>query len=417
MGRVDAGGHVVVLDVDHRVAAHGCHGWVRQGRVEARLLPVGRGLLLVLAVADRALKQGEDVLVATKKVAGDEDIVDLVHGLACSRLRGHVLQHLGHGGALADAHRTDLDAPGTADDVDRGVTDGAGEQVLEDVSRLDATEFDVGILVVPHERRAALLDKGPGRPLAEVLEDQLHAVLPLALADRHIQEVLPFLGLWRADDGAVLGGQPDVVQVGKRVGHSLLLAAAEDDNVDVWVLGEGLEAGVRGHVEGGHRLDLVEVLLGQPRGLDGRGQRRVVSQDQQVPLAGPVGVHGQVEVQCGRNVLCPELGLDVRVVELGQKRVRPRLGRVDGHVHVVLPVPLPPLLVVHRQRVLDGLRQIDDVPRVDQEGAGTQTLRRAGKLREDQHAGVVALARHVLVRDQVHTVSKRGDQRDVRDGV
>ena len=47
-----------------------------------------------------------------------------------------------------------------------------------------------------------------------------------------------------------------------------------------------------------------------------------------------------------RDVADAELRLDVRVVELADEGVRPRLAGVDGDVHVVLPVPLPPLLIV-----------------------------------------------------------------------
>ena len=46
----------------------------------------------------------------------------------------------------------------------------------------------------------------------------------------------------------------------------------------------------------------------------------------------------------GRDVLGAQLSLDMRVVELGDERVGPGLAGVDGDVHVVLPVPLPPLL-------------------------------------------------------------------------
>lgn len=45
-----------------------------------------------------------------------------------------------------------------------------------------------------------------------------------------------------------------------------------------------------------------------------------------------------------RDVAGAQLSLDVRVVELADEGVRPRLAGVDGDVHVVLPVPLPPFL-------------------------------------------------------------------------
>ena len=56
------------------------------------------------------------------------------------------------------------------------------------------------------------------------------------------------------------------------------------------------------------------------------------------------GILDQLPAHRGRDVADAELGLDVRVVELADEGVRPRLAGVDGDVHVVLPVPLPPLL-------------------------------------------------------------------------
>ncbi len=46
----------------------------------------------------------------------------------------------------------------------------------------------------------------------------------------------------------------------------------------------------------------------------------------------------------GGDVAGAQLGLHVGVVEFGDEGVRPRLAGVDGDVHVVLPVALPPLL-------------------------------------------------------------------------
>ncbi len=45
-----------------------------------------------------------------------------------------------------------------------------------------------------------------------------------------------------------------------------------------------------------------------------------------------------------RDVLCAELCLYMRVIQLADEGVRPRLAGVDGHVHVVLTMPLSPLL-------------------------------------------------------------------------
>lgn len=47
----------------------------------------------------------------------------------------------------------------------------------------------------------------------------------------------------------------------------------------------------------------------------------------------------------GGNVFGPQLSLDMRVVELADKGVRPGLTGVHCDVHVVLPMPLPSLLL------------------------------------------------------------------------
>ena len=49
-----------------------------------------------------------------------------------------------------------------------------------------------------------------------------------------------------------------------------------------------------------------------------------------------------------------QLSLDVRVIELADEGVSPGLARVDGDVHVVLPVPLSPLLQRAAQMQLTG---------------------------------------------------------------
>mmetsp|Transcript_8963 Transcript_8963/g.24141 ORF Transcript_8963/g.24141 Transcript_8963/m.24141 type:complete len:221 (-) Transcript_8963:937-1599(-) len=219
--------------------------------------------------------------------------------------------------------------------------------MLQHVPRLYSAELNVGILVIPNERGAPLLDERPGGPLAEVLKDELHAVLPLAVADGHVKQIFPLFGFRLADDGAVFSRQPHVAEVGKGVRHALLLAPAEYNNFHVGILREALEAVECRHIDGGHRLDLVKVLLGQSRGLDRCGQGGIVPKDKEMPLARPESIHGQIKVEGGRDALGPELGLHVRVVELVQECVGPGLGGVDRHVHVILPVALPPLLIIH----------------------------------------------------------------------
>ena len=95
----------------------------------------------------------------------------------------------------------------------------------------------------------------------------------------------------------------------------------------------------------------------------------------------------------------------------------PYLRRVRHDVVVVLPVPLPALGVRQRQRVPDRRGDVRHVPGVDQNRPGAERLRRAGKLGQHQHAGVVGLARHELVGDQVHAVAQRGHETDVCDRV
>lgn len=46
----------------------------------------------------------------------------------------------------------------------------------------------------------------------------------------------------------------------------------------------------------------------------------------------------------GRDVLGAQLCFHVGVIQLADERVCPGLARVDGHMHVVLPMPLPPFL-------------------------------------------------------------------------
>lgn len=54
------------------------------------------------------------------------------------------------------------------------------------------------------------------------------------------------------------------------------------------------------------------------------------------------------------------------------------LARSHLHVHVVLAVPLAPLVLVHGQRVVDGVGHVSDVPGVDKQCARAQALRRRG---------------------------------------
>ena len=45
-----------------------------------------------------------------------------------------------------------------------------------------------------------------------------------------------------------------------------------------------------------------------------------------------------------RNMLCAELCFNMRVIELADESICPRLAGVDRDMHVILSMPFPPLL-------------------------------------------------------------------------
>ncbi len=99
--------------------------------------------------------------------------------------------------------------------------------------------------------------------------------------------------------------------------------------------------------------------------------------------------------------------------------VRRRQETVHPGVHVVRSHPVPengharPALVGgHRQGHGERVRHGLDVERIDEQGF-LQLFGRAGHLRQDQHAVVVELRRHVLLGDEIHAVAQRCHQRDV----
>lgn len=53
-------------------------------------------------------------------------------------------------------------------------------------------------------------------------------------------------------------------------------------------------------------------------------------------------------------MLSAKLSLDMCVIEFADEGVSPSLAGVDADVHVVLPMPLPPLCISHGQGVADG---------------------------------------------------------------
>ncbi len=87
---------------------------------------------------------------------------------------------------------------------------------------------------------------------------------------------------------------------------------------------------------------------------------------------------------------------------VGARCTRARLCGVPYlHVHVVLPVSLPALLLVHGQRVKYGVGHVGYVPGVDQQRARTKALGAArsqvesglGQVRWDHHAIATSQAR------------------------
>ena len=53
-------------------------------------------------------------------------------------------------------------------------------------------------------------------------------------------------------------------------------------------------------------------------------------------------------------MLCPQLGLDMSVVELTDEGLGPGLTGVDGDVHVILPMPFPPFCFSHGESIPNG---------------------------------------------------------------
>mmetsp|Transcript_14265 Transcript_14265/g.30892 ORF Transcript_14265/g.30892 Transcript_14265/m.30892 type:complete len:386 (+) Transcript_14265:490-1647(+) len=364
-----------------------------------------------------ALKVAEHVLIAAEQVTYAQHEVE-------ARLVLPVVVHHGrhqplHGQALGHTHRPHLHTLTALDDFHRCVADGPGPQVLQQVSGLDAPKLHVCILVVPHQAGLPRLHKGARGALTEVVKHQLHTLHPLpANRVKHRQPLgpTPPWGGRGPHVHPVLCRQPY-----RHVVEELLqlvgFGAAEDHHHVGGVLAQLLYRGQHLGVDFSHGLDLVKVALGLPGGFHTGGERGVVAEHNDAACAADVALNHLLAVQRGRGVPHAQVRLDVRVVELRDEGVGPVLSGVGLHVHVVLPVPLPPLLFRHGQRVLDGLRHVRDVPGVDQDCPRTKGLSSTCKLTEHQHPRVVTLTRHVLVTDKVHAVTQAGHKRHIRDGV
>ena len=150
---------------------------------------------------------------------------------------------------------------------------------------------------------------------------------------------------------------------------------------------------------------LLEPRLG--RVVDDRRQRPVVVEEERERAAGE---------------LAAEPGLDVLRVDRTDARGRARGAKevVEPGVDVVRALaeaegahPRAPLDGLHRERLVEGVRDGVDVVRVHLDRLAHR-LRGAGELRQDQDARLADLRGHVLLRDQVHAVAERCHQRDRR---
>ena len=102
--------------------------------------------------------------------------------------------------------------------------------------------------------------------------------------------------------------------------------------------------------------------------------------------------------------------------KLLDERLAPPGAGVLAHVLGQLLVVELALLIAHGDGVVDRVGQLLRVPRVDDQAA-VQALCRARELGEDHDAVALLLCGDVLVGHQVHAVSCRGDEADVRDRV
>mmetsp|Transcript_15521 Transcript_15521/g.33610 ORF Transcript_15521/g.33610 Transcript_15521/m.33610 type:complete len:459 (-) Transcript_15521:1495-2871(-) len=295
--------------------------------------------------------------------------------------------------------------------------------MLEEVPRLDHAKLGVRVLVVPHQRGLPRLHKRPRRALAEVVEHQLDRLEPVhahavggAEPLRQLLLLLLLLARGRPQEDAVLRGEPHGEAV-ELVLEARPPAAGEDDQRHVRHRRYHPQRLYHRRMHLGHVLLVVEVALGPPLcGLHGVAQRGVAENDQ--PLLRVLEArHHLRHLHHGRRAHCADGRLHMGVVQLRHKRVRPRLAGVDGDVHEVLAVALAALGVAHGERLLDGGGEVAHVPGVDQDGPRAQALRRPRKLRQHQHPRVLRLARHHLVRHQVHAVADGRDERDVGEGV
>ncbi len=188
-------------------------------------------------------------------------------------------------------------------------------------------------------------------------------------------------------------------------------------------------------LDGNHSLQVVQRSTGQDANVNRGTRDELLEQTLDI-----VGQHGQVGMRLKRDersIVIKNDGqlvaLDTRahpcfVVGFGQRlhllrradhvarleeRLEPRVQvehalAVLERVHAQLP-----LVVAHVVRVLDGIGEHLTLERIHQQRL-VHGLAGARERRQNEHARVVDLTRHVLLGDQVHAVADRRDQSDGR---
>ena len=236
------------------------------------------------------------------------------------------------------------------------------------------------MLVRPHDARLARIHRRARRALAEVVHHHLHALDPRQIERAGMVDGPPrSTALGWAQEDAILRGQPHR-QVAHQVFQLVPLRARNHKHGSAGIASKALQDALGGRVHTRAPLDLV-VAPPRVRTLNQRGgERAVVTDDEQPPLGASVRVDGVVVWQRHGERGGAQLCLHMRVVELADEGVCPRLCGVRHHVCEAVPVSLLTLLLGHCQRLFDAVAHVCYVPRIDQDGARTKALRGARKL-------------------------------------
>lgn len=120
-----------------------------------------------------------------------------------------------------------------------------------------------------------------------------------------------------------------------------------------------------------------------------------------------VVIEQQRPVEC-RGVVGLVRRVDV-VEQVGDEIRRPRLHRVGHHAAVQFGLQVGAVCWAHGQTVVDGARDADRIPWVDENGI-TQYQGRTRELGQDERQVVVVLAEHELHGRSIHTITDGGDE-------